>query len=491
MSPADTAVRHTVSVRRVLRLAAARSRVTVGDRAYVAYMVLLVGLVVVGPVLRAAWVLIAEGQAAAVTALPLAWTAGAALGAIGAAVILGAVWGPAVRSPWLTRLLAESTFSRGQAFGGPLARTVVLCALAAATLAAVTIGPVLAGGLTTLASALCGVGAATLTGVVAGVALLVGQALGERAHLVGAAIVALGAGLVTLGTTPEFGSVAWLTDPAVTWSLGATALTATAALCSIGPLLRSLRTASLISAAARATTAVESAASFDVGTITGMARSRPSTGRHLRAVTRHGALWLRFLRRDAVGALRTPDRIVLAAVGFAAAAALSAGAAAAGPWIGAAAGVLWYLALAPLTDGIRHAATVAVGPPLYGVSTARLALMHLLLPTLASLAAAAGVAAATGSVRGGLVAAAVACTATLLRASDAAKPPLPVELLAPTPTPMGDASALARLAWASDAVLLAAIGGACAAVVTAAPWLWAAVTALVVWIAVARWRRRA
>jgi hypothetical protein len=45
----------------------------------------------------------------------------------------------------------------------------------------------------------------------------------------------------------------------------------------------------------------------------------------------------------------------------------------------------------------------------------------------------------------------------LVRVYDSAKGPLPLVLMAPVPTPAGDASALVIAAWQADAVILACV----------------------------------
>ncbi|MBM7027070.1 hypothetical protein JS515_15265, partial [Clavibacter sp. DM3] len=61
---------------------------------------------------------------------------------------------------------------------------------------------------------------------------------------------------------------------------------------------------------------------------------------------------------------------------------------------------------------------------------------------------------------------AVVLLLVVLRAFDAAKGPLPLEVMAPVVTPAGDASPLVIAAWQADALLLA--GGSVLAVVSAA-----------------------
>jgi hypothetical protein len=64
-----------------------------------------------------------------------------------------------------------------------------------------------------------------------------------------------------------------------------------------------------------------------------------------------------------------------------------------------------------------------------------------------------------------LVAPAIVLLLVVVRAFDAAKGPLPLEVMAPVVTPAGDASALVIAAWQADALVLS--GGSVLAVVSA------------------------
>ncbi|MBD5382296.1 MAG: hypothetical protein HDR73_10675, partial [Clavibacter sp.] len=124
---------------------------------------------------------------------------------------------------------------------------------------------------------------------------------------------------------------------------------------------------------------------------------------------------------------------------------------------------------------------VASAPPLYGIPTGRLLLLHATLPAAAGVACAlvgAGIAVAGGAGAAALVVApAVTLLLVVVRALDAAKGPLPLEVMAPVITPAGDASALVIAAWQADALLLA--GGSVLAVVSAAATVGPVAAALV------------
>lgn len=80
--------------------------------------------------------------------------------------------------------------------------------------------------------------------------------------------------------------------------------------------------------------------------------------------------------------------------------------------------------------------------------------------------------------------------ALIARVSNALKGPLPPALLTPIPTPMGDVGAAIRMTWALDALLLAALARASAALAFQAPALLIGVTATLLGVGINRWRHR-
>ena len=210
-------------------------------------------------------------------------------------------------------------------------------------------------------------------------------------------------------------------------------------------------------------------------------------------------LALTFLIRDAIGAARTPGRLVVGVVALTASGVLITLAFAPGSpgWLlGAAAGLIAFAGLGPVTDGIRHAASVAGDFPLYGISDERLLANHALFPlvvlVIALLAAAVVCSILTGIPAASPLASALALglLALFTQVGNALKGPLPPELLTPIPTPMGDLGAAVRMTWAVDAVLLAASAGASAALAFESPLLLTGVAATVVIVGINRWRHR-
>lgn len=192
------------------------------------------------------------------------------------------------------------------------------------------------------------------------------------------------------------------------------------------------------------------------------------------------ARWIGMLvRRDVVGAARTPGRLVVSLCGLVAAGLLAASSSMPETaWLaGAVTGGLIYASLGPLTDGLRGlAASMGDGPGLYGIGDGTLLGGHLVLPlTVAGAAVLAGllVAAVLGA---GAVSPATCCLAAahtvvgvLLRLATALKPLPPVSLFSPVHTPLGDVAVLVRLGWALDAALLALLTGALLGAAAAGP----------------------
>ncbi|MFI8594756.1 hypothetical protein ACIGCK_10070 [Microbacterium sp. NPDC078428] len=483
----------------------ARNAHTTGDRAYVAYAVLMVALVTIVPLARALWLSATSTAGIAIFMSPVApgVTALVVAALWAGALLLGRDRGPALLPPFLTHALAGSDLPRFETFRRPILRAGLLV-IAMTTLAAALVGGSLAcRGLTDPLSAVLFVAAGALVGIITTVAWLAGQSFPRAAVLIALSLLALGA--LTAVVPPLHAFVPWgwvgLAYPG-SGSPHVLALLAalTAALVAVVPvLLDRLRVAELLAQAARWESATTHAAGLDLGAAATVYQGRPHLGRHVRAIRSTGRLSLTFLFRDAIGATRTPGRLIVGLLVLASAGVLIALAfapAAPGWLFGAAAGVLLFAGLGPLTDGIRHAASVASDFPLYGISDERLLANHALFP-LAVVVIVLLVAVAVCSIVAGIAAAApivsslAAGLLTLIaRVSNALKGSLPPALLTPIPTPMGDLGAGARLVWAFDGLLLAALAGAGAAGAFESPILLVGVAAAVVAVGVYRWRHR-
>ena len=372
-------------------------------------------------------------------------------------VVLGGIRGPALLTPFMTAAVAGNGLPRRQTLRRPLLVAALMLSVGGAA-APLLVGLVLASaGAASLGSVVVGVVGGALAGVTCCGFWLLGQRLSE---------------------TPRFVlSVAIVAATAFSPQLPVLALAGLAlVVCATAPsLLNGLSGPDLLRQARRWDTAGTLAFTGDLSMAFGEFRSVPRHGRNLPAIGA-GQLALVFVRRDLVGSLRTPARCVSACVGsagggFLVALALASPADVA--WLAAGAGALiGFLALGVWSDGFRHSVESASAPTLYGVSPATLFALHAVFPLLAGAACAslgAIVAVAVGAPLLGLVTA-IACSVVLvaLRLYDAAKGPLPLTVLAPVPSPVGDLSSIVIMAWQADALLLAVAVGV---VVTAAAGL--------------------
>ncbi|QIM18284.1 hypothetical protein G7066_05775 [Leucobacter coleopterorum] len=164
--------------------------------------------------------------------------------------------------------------------------------------------------------------------------------------------------------------------------------------------------------------------------------------------------------------------------------------------------LLVTIALQPLCRGLAAAAEGAGSSPLLPVSSQGLLARHLLAPlglTAAVIALGAAVCAAFGLTAGtsllGSASSSVVlvCCALALRLLAALKGTIPLRLLAPIPTPMGDASGINVALWMIDGPVLAMLLGALLGVLWAAGLAggvmltWAAVISVVVLVCVLLW----
>ena len=487
---------------RVWRSRHARNR---GDHAYLAYMTLMVALVTLVPLVRAASVTMTSTEGIAVLTTPAApsVTMLATSGIWASALLLGRVRGPALRPPFLTHTLASSDLPRAVSFRGPL-RTSGATTVALTTMVGVLIGASLvSAGHSTLSDALMFVLASISVGVISTIAWLVGQAMPRTAAVLAPTVFALGVITSTVPAIQPFTPWGWvgLAYPVATATgslaplLAMTAIAAAA----VPALMDRLTLAQLISQAARWETATSYATGMELAAATTVYQAAPRVGRHLRAVKPALRRPLTFLLRDTVGAARTPIRLAAAVLALVAAATLfTLSFVPESPtWVlGAVAGVILFAGLGPLTDGIRHAASVASDLPLYGISDERLLAHHTLFPVLATITVLVVttvicsilIGHAIPAILGSLALAILAITA---RIGIALKGPLPPALLTPIPTPMGDLGAAARLTWALDGLLLTALAGASAALLFQSPVLLVSVGATLTGLTIHRWRHRA
>lgn len=198
------------------------------------------------------------------------------------------------------------------------------------------------------------------------------------------------------------------------------------------------------------------------------------------------SVWL-FVRRDLMGIARTPLRSGMGLLGtlFAtcfALLALSAQEPSVAATLGMIAQLLAFASMQPWVRGLRTAAEGAGAPPLLPFTTRGLLLRHLIVPGgCALLVSVIGALVANvllwqasgaqvlsqlqltmqvGVLKAVLAAAGISLIALVLRLHASLKGPLPERLLAPVPTPVGDASGINIVLWGADALVLAALAGA-------------------------------
>ncbi|ONI60488.1 hypothetical protein ALI44B_07645 [Leifsonia sp. ALI-44-B] len=537
-----SSTRSSATVLRDLRrtVREARRRPT-ADTSYAVYLALLVVLVAVVPVVRAGWLFVTDPVNA--VALTSAATMPVIAGVVGlvwaAAVIAGRLRGPVVFTPFLAHALTTSPVPQRRAFARQAWMSVVTLsvagALCGATLAAASAAASAAAVTSAAASAVASPSAAALAAassvsvatpeIALGVALAasVGAACGIVAALlwlVGQAVPprwsALAIGVLAALSTAAFGAQAWgfsfdptLADTTLAGlaAVGAHPLAAPGALLAaltllaVVPLLLSRLEPRVVLGQSLRWEAVRlHTSTLELSASVATYQSVPRAGRRRFAIGgRARSLPAIIVRRDAVAALRTPGRLAIGVLVLLACGALIAGAAVVAPpaWmLGAIAGLAAYAAAGPLSDGLRHAVEAASALPLYGTSDSALLLLHTLFPALAV-----GLVVATGAV---LVTAfwppaaalplasigsavIVAIGSVVLRLMNALKPPLPLALLTPIPTPAGDMAALHRVIWALDGVLLAGLLGAAASLSATAILAPLAVVAVAGLIARRRW----
>ncbi|MBM9463946.1 hypothetical protein JL108_10855 [Aeromicrobium sp. YIM 150415] len=216
----------------------------------------------------------------------------------------------------------------------------------------------------------------------------------------------------------------------------------------------------------------------------------------LRAPTRLGRHWRPafaappFVRRDLIGLVRAPGRT---ATGLGAAAAsgslIPIAQNAVTPLIALISVAAAYVGVCFLSDGLRFHAFDRERPSAFGVGPGAAALQHLVVPT-ALLTLVMGSAAVLGGSPH--VAIALALLVVACRALSVFKGHMPLELLTPVMTPVGEMSSAGRLIWLADAVLVALLVGG-ATVSQASGWdavaiLVVAAGLVAVW-ARSRWRQ--
>lgn len=372
-----------------------------------------------------------------------------------AALAAGQVRGPVVLSPFMVHVTVHGPKPRRVSLHSPFRSALLLLLPLGAVLgalppaASVRAGE---GGPTTLVVG--GLAGATV-GILVTVAWLAGQALTPRTTTWTAVLCLLIAGGLAMWWPGPLGLTGW----------GLVTAAAGCLLLVVPPLLDRLSGPVLLEQAHRWHTATTAGGAGDLAAAAATYRTRPRRPRPAGAVGDTTLLPVLFLRRDLVGALRTPVRSLVA--GGALFLAILMGALSTTlpdqmAWfVVGTSSLTGYVALGVWSDGFRHSVEASAAPTLYGLSDHQLLSLHALLPlaVVLTLGTTAGLLAV---LVGGqpLMAALALCGALFcvaVRMFDAAKGPMPLILLTPAPTPMGDASAIPIAMWQADALLLAAL----------------------------------
>ncbi|WP_105034244.1 hypothetical protein [Cryobacterium aureum] len=473
---------------------------TASDAVYTVYVAVLIVAIVAVPVVRSIVLGLASPEILSTIVAPDSYRGVGAIAAVLAAcaLLIGRTRGLAVPSPFLIEFLAGSHLARSDTLRRPILFSVTVLALAAVTVSGIVVGARFLGGPTAaIPAALILLGSIAYSGVLA-VLWLMGQSC-PRPTTIPLAIVILGsavaaaagADIVMLASPWGWLALLWASlDPAapVLWWPALTLALSPLVFLAAPALLNNLRSPELMAQARRWQSIGTLVQTGDIAGASGALRTPPARGRRYR-ISFTGPLPIAILQRDIGTARRFPVRITFGSLALVVAGWLNAQTDSAQgglDWVVALAGVLLaYLAAGVWCDGLRNA-NENVGPSsLYGRSALTMIGSHALLPGLACLllgsigtiAAVAG-GAAIGVLPWWML---VSVFIVLVRILDCAKGPMPIGLLLPIVTPVGDVSILNVIAWQADAliIVLATAGGLSVLFSTAGPeaavWLTAGI----------------
>lgn len=477
-----------------------RQQRAAGDRAFIAYSLVLFALIVGAPVLRAAWLAVTLRATAVAMTEPIA--------AITAAVVVLAVWatalmvgrsrGPAVAAPFLAHVLTSSDLPGRTAFGRQTLVGVAALAVVGGGAAAFLGAALAVVGLVPVESALGFAARGLLIGVLTGSCWLLGQAAPRAAAVLAAGLVVGAAVLAILGTNAAASTWAWVTPPVGVPGIVVLGAVAVVGVVTMPWLLDRIHGATITAQSTQWNVAIAHAVSLDFAAASGSYQALPTAGRRLRAVLQGTSPVVMVLVRDAVGAVRTPARLVggvltIAAAGLALV--LAAQNATTAPLLGAIAAALVYVGAGASTRGVQHVAQVSRDQPLYGFSDGSLLLLHSIFPvafsvviTLTSTVVVGSLVAASPVAAPIWAAIALPIVVVAARVSNALRGPSPLFLVTPAPSAVGDPMPLLRILWALDAPLLAILAGSSAGA-GSLPSVFA-VAVIVALFLLVRWARR-
>ncbi|GAA3862301.1 hypothetical protein GCM10022381_03130 [Leifsonia kafniensis] len=479
-----TADRHILGHARAV-IASRAGAAASSEIGYTFYVIVLLVAIVAIPLLRALVLGLASPEVLGpITAPESSSVVGAlAAGLAAAALLIGPTRGPVLPTPFLAEFLAASGLPRSATLRRSfLLTTGVVCALALAA-AGIVVAARLVGAQVELVPAGIFVLGCVLFAPLLCVLWLIGQSSPRRVTVPAAVGILLTAVVASAGVDSILAVTPWGWLALLWHSLSAVAdapawpiillAFVPLTLLAVPRLLNALRGSELLTRSLRWQTVGTLVQTGDVAGAAGVFRSAPTRGRRLH-IPLSRPLLLATVQRDVLSALRFPTRLALGSVGLVAAGWL-VGLASVVPsgvhWLVALTGaLLGYLAVGVWCDGIRHASENSGPASMYGGRDLPRIARHALTPGLAgvllgSLGAAA--ASASGAPAGTAPFGTVwwwtlmALFLVLVRVFDSAKGMMPLSLLMPIVTPLGDLSILTVIAWQADAVLvvLVAAGG--------------------------------
>ena len=482
-----------VSDRRALRAARAviaqrGDKQRTGDIAYLTYTVILTVAIAVFPVLRLVVLGLATPSVQALTALPevvgVVTLAGSIL--VAGALLLGPIRGPAIPRPFLAQFLLGSPIVRRLGLRRPFLSSSFALAfffISAAGMLAIAnkVSASSAEGSGDPQAVAFLIVSALAFSILLSIDWLMGQTLPRWVTGTVAAIVLATGSVAACSSVATLTPLATLATTVTPWGwlalssqgLGAPApivwptaalVISSVSLVVVPRLLDSVSAPKVLAQSLRWLTTGILLTTGDAAAAVGGFRPPPTRARHLH-ITFRGPMILTVFTRDALAIIRFPMRLAVGIVSVMAAGWLI-GTIAVVPegirWALALPGALLaYLAAGVWCDGLRNSSSNAAASSLYGWAVGPLTLAHAVAPLIAVIVfGGAGVLLAGNAQTSAVWWILLAVFTVIVRVYDSAKGPLPVLLMMPIVTPVGDLSVLNVLLWQSDAILLAlAIGG--------------------------------
>lgn len=478
------------------------------DFAYLVYAFFLIGLIVVLPVARAVWIAVSGQTAIALLSSPQAPSVAVLSIAVlwAAFALLGSRRGPMLLPPFLSYVFGTSSLSPWNIYRLKFLAYAALLTVVAGGASALVAGSLATASMISASTIVVFILSGMLAGLIAASFSLIGQAFPRAAGLIALVLLFLG---VLSWTNPAawpilptgwWGLVYPLPSASTQWFGPFLAIAALAVIASLlSPVTANRLSYEMLSAqSTKWNLATVFMSTMEFAWAAEVYQQRPHLGRTVRAVWNQRHISVQFLVRDAIGSLRTPGRLISGLLLLAGSGWLLASTLNHAHWlVSPLSTLLMFFGLGPLTDGLRHALQVASDFPLYGVGDKRLVLYHAMYPFTVSavtLGVSTGVTAAafgTNVVVAVAFAFALSALSLAVRISHFLKGTMPLELLGPAPTPLGDANALLRVLWALDSLLISLlIGASLPALLGGQPIVAFFTVALIASLVITRWRRR-